>query len=178
MMNNHSIPLHPKTQSRGINPQTPTVLVQGDQSPKTLQKRLRYDEKKSFNPPAPKDLVQGDQSPNTQSPSPGGSIPQYPDILSKGTRKVKCSIPHLLGCQSRGINPPPTRSLVQGDQSPTYQVASPGGSIPHLLWAQSSGINPPPKSALIHWDQSPVVQRESTSKPPFHEFHQSSASFC
>ena len=32
--------------------------------------------KKSFNPPAPKHLVQGDQSPNTQSPSPGGSIPQ------------------------------------------------------------------------------------------------------
>ena len=30
----------------------------------------------------------------------------------------------------RGINPPPTKGLVQGDQSPTYYGSSPAGSIP------------------------------------------------
>ena len=34
------------------NPPISRVLVLGDQSPKTLLKRLKYDEK-SFNPPAP-----------------------------------------------------------------------------------------------------------------------------
>jgi len=72
---NHSIPLHPNALSRGINLPTPKVLAQVDESPKTLQKRLNYDEK-SFNHPTPKNLVQVHQSSNTQSPSPGGSIPQ------------------------------------------------------------------------------------------------------
>ena len=70
------------------------------------------------------------------------------------------SIPHLLQPQSRGINPPPTRAIVQGDQSPKnilekMKSVEKFHSIPHLLGPQSRGINPPPTRTIVQGDQSP-----------------------
>merc|ERR1712105_218368 len=74
----------------------------------------------------------------------GGINPSVPRYLVQSDEKSKM------------YNPPPTRLLVQGDQSPTYYVASPGGSIPHLLDLWSRGINPPPTVGLVQGDQSPT----------------------
>ena len=127
--------------NRGISPPTPWVLVQWDQSNIFLLKTVSFVLKKSFNPPPTQ----------TQRPSPGGSIPHYPGLLSWGNNDPLI-LYGKLRINTKSFNPPPPRVLVQGDQSPTYYdsspqglekqsvqsptywAASPGGSIPHLLW--------------------------------------------
>ena len=64
---NLPIPLHPDDWPRGINPSAPTILVQGDQSPKTLFGKVKFVERTKFNLPLPNQLVQGDHSPYTKS---------------------------------------------------------------------------------------------------------------
>ena len=48
----------------------------------------------------------------------------------KSDQKVRrmANIEIILALPSKMFNPPPTGRLVQGDQSPTYCVSSPGGS--------------------------------------------------
>ena len=138
-----SIPLHPNTQSRGINPPTPRVLVQGDQSP-TIQ--VSY----PGGTTTPYFFMIDEDFPKSNS------IPHHPESQSRGINPPLSSQLVQRDKKRKMINPPPTRLLVQGDQSPTYQVSSPGGSIPHLLDLQSRGINPPPTVGLVQGDQSPT----------------------
>ena len=150
---------------KSFNPPAPKHLVQGDLSPKTLLKRLKYGEKISFNPPAPKHLVQRDQSPNTQGPSPGGSIPHHPGQLSWGNNNPLFFHDKWRFSQNL-FNPPVPKHLVQGDQSPNTQSYSPGGSIPQNFARkgeklQNKSFIPPAPKHLVQGDQSPNTPSSS-----------------
>ena len=114
----HSIPLHPNTYCRGINPLPTIVIVHGDQSPNLCLKDWDM-MKQSFNPPPPKHLVQGGQSPT-------------PLVLVQWDQSNNFLL-EMVNFVLKIIHSPSTQRPSLGDQSRTIKSPCSGGSIPQNL---------------------------------------------